>query len=145
MRAGDTLAVHSMDRLARNLDDLHRLVQQLTRRGVRIEFVKKHLTFSGEDSPMANLMLSVRGALLNLNAPSSALQNAVAVADRQIIKLERQQCAKHRIPRFRLVAETGAPRFLASEVRCCIRSLGDGCSPCFLYANLGAPTADASG
>jgi DNA invertase Pin-like site-specific DNA recombinase len=62
MRAGDTLAVHSMDRLARNLDDLHRLVQQLTRRGVRIEFVKKHLTFSGEDSPMANLMLSVMGA-----------------------------------------------------------------------------------
>jgi len=54
--------VHSMDRLARNLDDLRRLVQQLTGRGVRIEFVKEHLTFTGEDSPMANLMLSVMGA-----------------------------------------------------------------------------------
>ena len=62
VREGDTVVVHSMDRLARNLDDLHRLVQKLTKRGVRIEFVKESLTFTGEDSPMANLMLSVMGA-----------------------------------------------------------------------------------
>jgi DNA invertase Pin-like site-specific DNA recombinase len=62
VREGDTVVVHSMDRLARNLDDLRRLVQSLTQRGVRIEFVKEHLTFTGEDSPMANLMLSVMGA-----------------------------------------------------------------------------------
>ena len=51
-----------MDRLARNLDDLRRIVQALTERGIRIEFVKEHLSFTGEDSPMANLMLSVMGA-----------------------------------------------------------------------------------
>jgi len=62
VREGDTVVVHSMDRLARNLDDLRRLVQRLTQRGVRIEFVKEHLTFTGEDSPMANLMLSGMGA-----------------------------------------------------------------------------------
>lgn len=62
VREGDTVVVHSMDRLARNLDDLRRLVQRLTKRGVRIEFVKECLTFTGEDSPMANLMLSVMGA-----------------------------------------------------------------------------------
>ncbi|BBO86710.1 transposase (plasmid) [Desulfosarcina ovata subsp. sediminis] len=62
VREGDTVVVHSMDRLARNLDDLRRLVQSLTQRGVRIEFVKECLTFTGEDSPMANLMLSVMGA-----------------------------------------------------------------------------------
>ena len=62
VREGDTVVVHSMDRLARNLDDLRRLVQGLTQRGVRIEFVKESLTFTGEDSPMANLMLSVMGA-----------------------------------------------------------------------------------
>ena len=61
-RTGDTVVVHSMDRLARNLDDLRRIVQALTRRGVRVEFVKEHLVFTGEDSPMANLMLSVMGA-----------------------------------------------------------------------------------
>ena len=61
-RDGDTVVVHSMDRLARNLDDLRALVQRLTRKGVRVDFVKEHLLFTGEDSPMANLMLSVMGA-----------------------------------------------------------------------------------
>ena len=61
-RAGDTVVVHSMDRLARNLDDLRRIVHALTGKGVRIEFVKEHLAFTGEDSPMASLMLSVMGA-----------------------------------------------------------------------------------
>jgi DNA invertase Pin-like site-specific DNA recombinase len=62
VRNGDTVVVHSMDRLARNLDDLRHIVQVLTKRGVRIEFAKECLTFTGEDSPMANLMLSVMGA-----------------------------------------------------------------------------------
>ena len=63
VRGGDTVIVHSMDRLARNLDDLRRIVQTLTDKGVRIEFAKEHLTFTGEDSPMAKLMLSVMGAI----------------------------------------------------------------------------------
>jgi DNA invertase Pin-like site-specific DNA recombinase len=63
VRSGDTVIVHSMDRLARNLDDLRRIVQTLTGKGVRIEFLKEHLTFTGEDSPMAKLMLSVMGAI----------------------------------------------------------------------------------
>lgn len=62
VRAGDTVVVHSMDRLARNLDDLRQLVQGLVKRGVCIEFVTEHLSFTGEDSPMATLMLSVMGA-----------------------------------------------------------------------------------
>ena len=62
VRDGDTVVVHSMDRLARNLDDLRRLVRTLTAKGVRVEFVKEHLTFTGEDSPMSNLLLSVMGA-----------------------------------------------------------------------------------
>src|SRR4029453_6347695 len=62
VRTGDTVIVHSMDRLARNLDDLRRIVHTLTGRGVRIEFVKEHLSFTGDDSTMASLMLSVMGA-----------------------------------------------------------------------------------
>lgn len=41
VREGDTVIVHSMDRLARNLDDLRKLVQQLTQREVRVEFLKE--------------------------------------------------------------------------------------------------------
>ena len=55
VREGDTLVVHCMDRLARNLDDLRQIVHSLTARGVKIEFVKEHLLFTGEDSPMATL------------------------------------------------------------------------------------------
>ncbi len=62
VRDGDTVLVHSMDRLARNLDDLRHLVKTLTGKGVRVEFVKESLTFTGEDSPMATLLLSVMGA-----------------------------------------------------------------------------------
>ena len=62
VRDGDTVVVHSMDRLARNLDDLRRLVRSLTGKGVRVEFTKEALTFTGEDSPMATLLLSVMGA-----------------------------------------------------------------------------------
>jgi DNA invertase Pin-like site-specific DNA recombinase len=62
VRDGDTVIVHSMDRLARDLDDLRRLVRLLTGKGVRVEFVKESLTFTGEDSPMATLLLSVMGA-----------------------------------------------------------------------------------
>ena len=62
VREGDTVVVHSLDRLARNLDDLRRLVTTLTDKGVRVEFVKEGLTFSGDDSPMSTLLLSVMGA-----------------------------------------------------------------------------------
>jgi DNA invertase Pin-like site-specific DNA recombinase len=62
VRHGDTVVVHSMDRLARNLDDLRQLVHQLTTKGIQIQFVKEGLTFTGDDSPMATLLLSVMGA-----------------------------------------------------------------------------------
>jgi len=61
-RDGDTVIIHSMDRLARNLDDLRQIVRMLTGKGAKIQFVKESLTFSGDDSPLANLLLSVMGA-----------------------------------------------------------------------------------
>lgn len=63
VREGDHLLVHSMDRLARNLIDLRQMVQELTKRGVRITFVKEGLTFNGEDAAMSVLLLSVMGAV----------------------------------------------------------------------------------
>ena len=58
VREGDTIVVHSMDRLARNLLDLRTMVQELTERGVRVEFLKEALTFTGDDTPMSRLLLS---------------------------------------------------------------------------------------
>jgi len=62
LRDADTLVVHSMDRLARNVEDLLRLVRELTDRHVAVEFLKEKLKFSGNgDDPMANLMLAMLG------------------------------------------------------------------------------------
>lgn len=62
-REGDVLHVHSMDRLARNLDDLRRIVKELTARGVKVQFHKENLIFTGDDSPMANLLLNLLGSV----------------------------------------------------------------------------------
>src|SRR5947207_1593245 len=60
LREGDTLYVHSLDRLARNAEDLLRIVRELTERGVSVDFVKNKLTFSGDRSDlMARLMLTM--------------------------------------------------------------------------------------
>lgn len=62
LRDGDKLVVHSLDRLARNLDDLRKIVSTLTAHGVVVEFVKEGLTFTAEDNAMSKLLLSVMGA-----------------------------------------------------------------------------------
>lgn len=63
LREGDVLHVHSMDRLARNLDDLRRIVKDLTNRGVVVQFHKEGLKFTGDDSPVSQLLLSIMGAV----------------------------------------------------------------------------------
>ncbi|MBZ9753340.1 recombinase family protein [Deinococcus sp. HMF7604] len=63
VREGDTVMVHSMDRLARNVDDLRQLVLELTGRGVRVEFVREGLVFAGNDAPLSVLILTVLGAV----------------------------------------------------------------------------------
>ena len=62
VREGDVVVVHSMDRLARNLDDLRCVVKMLTGKGISVEFVHESLTFTDDTSPMGVLLLSVMGA-----------------------------------------------------------------------------------
>ena len=76
VRKGDTLHVHSIDRLARNLSDLLSLLKELTGRNVAVKFHKENLMFTGEDNPFQMLQLQIIGA--------------VAQFEREIIK-ERQR------------------------------------------------------
>jgi len=76
LRKGDTLHVHSIDRLARNLSDLLSLLETLTGKGVAVRFHKESLLFTGEDNPFQTLQLQIIGA--------------VAQFEREIIK-ERQR------------------------------------------------------
>ena len=63
VREGDCIIVHSIDRLARSLSDLLKLVEDLTKRGIHIRFNKEQLEFTGEDNPTQHLMLSMMGAV----------------------------------------------------------------------------------
>lgn len=64
VREGDTFIVHSMDRLARSLPDLRRMVEDLTTKGVAVRFVKENLTFERNGAtPFSTLMLNMLGAI----------------------------------------------------------------------------------
>jgi len=62
-REGDEVLVWSIDRLARDLADLQRLLERLNAKGVTVTFVSERLTFSAaQDDPFARLQLHLLGA-----------------------------------------------------------------------------------
>lgn len=63
LRKGDTLHVHSIDRLARNLNDLLSILEDLTSRNIAVRFHKENLTFTGEDNPFQTLQLQIIGSV----------------------------------------------------------------------------------
>jgi DNA invertase Pin-like site-specific DNA recombinase len=62
LRSGDTLHVHSIDRLARNLRDLQEIIEGLVIKNISVKFHSENLVFTGDDSPMATLTLQMMGA-----------------------------------------------------------------------------------
>lgn len=64
VREGDFVVVYSIDRLARNLQDLLSIVTTLNNKGVSIRFIKDNLTFPPEGNDgAAKLYLSILGAV----------------------------------------------------------------------------------
>lgn len=84
VRDDDIVIVHSMDRLARNIDDLRSIVSTLNSRKVAVQFIKENLTFTGNDSPMANLLLSVMGAVAQFEREliNERIREGVAIAQK---------------------------------------------------------------
>ena len=65
LRPGDFFVVHSIDRLARSLADLERLVKFFTDTGVTVEFRAEKLIFKPDSSadPVSKMMLQVIGSI----------------------------------------------------------------------------------
>lgn len=63
IRSGDTLHIHSIDRLARSLRDLQEIVDNLVSRGVTIIFHTERLTFTSEENPVSTMMLQMLGMI----------------------------------------------------------------------------------
>ncbi|GAB3434744.1 recombinase family protein [Phycicoccus ginsengisoli] len=81
VREGDTLRCYSADRLARSLTDLLALVDDLTARGVRVEFVKEGMVFDPESSdPYARCLMQVMGAFAELERSLIRTRQAEGIA-----------------------------------------------------------------
>ena len=113
VREGDTVIVHSMDRLARNLDDLRRVVRQLTDRGVAVQFCHEQLTFTREHSPMATLLLSVLGAFAEFERALIRERQAEGIAlakTRGAYKGRKKSLTTGQVEALRARAAAGEPK-----------------------------------
>lgn len=113
VREGDVVLVHSLDRLARNLDDLRRLVQELTSKKVQLEFVKEGLRFSGDDSPVAQLMLSVMGAFAEFERSliRERQREGIALAkEKGVYRGRKKSLSPEQVAEVRQKASAGVPK-----------------------------------
>ena len=118
IREGDTLIVHSMDRLARNLDNLRKIVRELTDKSVKIQFSKENLIFTGEDSPMSNLLLSVMGAFAEFERALIREQQreGVAIAKKKgTYKGRRKALTDEKVGELKTRIANGEPKFLIAK------------------------------
>jgi DNA invertase Pin-like site-specific DNA recombinase len=126
-RAGDTVVVHSMDRLARNVDDLRHLVQAFTRRGVVVEFRKEALTFTGDDRPMSQLLLTMLGAVAQFERDliRERQREGIALAKRRgVYRGRRKALTAGQAAELRRRAADGEPKAaLAREYGICRETL----------------------
>lgn len=116
VRDGDTVYIHSMDRLARNLDDLRKIVNFLASKNVRVKFVKENLTFSGNNSPMEVLMLSVMGAFAEFERSliKERQREGIALAKaRGVYKGRKSSVTQEQIDEMRQMA---ADRYKKTEI-----------------------------
>lgn len=81
LRAGDTLHVHSIDRLARSLRHLQEIVEGLTARNVRIHFHAENLIFEADTTnPMSMLMLHMLGAIAQFERSISKVRQREGIS-----------------------------------------------------------------
>ncbi len=113
VRDGDTVVVHSMDRLAHNLDDLRGIVRKLTAKGVEVHFVKEQLSFTGEDSAMGTLLLSVMGAFAEFERSliRERQREGIELARRRgAYRGRRRSLSEDQVAELRQRAESGVPK-----------------------------------
>ena len=120
VREGDVLIVHSLDRLARNLADLLRIVQDLTDRGVSVRFINERLDFdaSKESSPVAKLMLSMVGAFAEFERSMIKRRQAEGIAlakARGVYKGRQRSVTDDQIEEIKSMLEMGVPLSAAAR------------------------------
>ena len=130
LRPGDQLIVTSMDRLARSLIDLHRLVGDLTARDVSVKFIKEGQTYSLNSTPLAKLMLGLLGSVAEFERAIIRERQAEGIArakDRGVSKGRAKVLTDEQLAQAREWVGEGVPK---AEVA---RRLGIGRTTLYIY------------
>lgn len=80
VREGDTVHVHSIDRLGRNTKDLLTIIDELKGRGVVVEFHKEGLRVGGEANAFGELMLTVLAGVATMEREMMLSRQAEGIA-----------------------------------------------------------------
>lgn len=122
VREGDHLFVHSMDRLARNLVDLRKIVSDLNSRGVQVTFKKENLTFNGSDEPISVLLLNVIGAVAEFERAIIRERQAEGIRiakTKGVYKGRKNSLTSEQTMEAARMVETGVPKAkIARDLKC---------------------------
>lgn len=115
IRAGDKLVVHSMDRLARNVEDMLRVVREMNDRGVSVDFIKENMSFTaGSEDPRSTLMFTMLSAFAQFERSLIRERQregiALAKAKGTVYKGRKPALNAERIAQLREQAAAGANR-----------------------------------
>lgn len=114
-RQGDTVHVHELSRLGRNLDDLRQLVQTFRAKGVTVIFHKESLTFSADKggSSINELLFNVMAAFAEFERSliRERQREGVQLAkQRGAYKGRKQEMTAERIAEIKTRVEAGEPK-----------------------------------
>jgi len=110
LREGDMLITHAMDRLARNTEDLLRIVRTLNEQHISVQFIKENLTFTWDKSdPYADLLLTLLGAVAQFERGliRERQREGIAIAKRNgVYKGRKPNLTPERVASLKLLAAT---------------------------------------
>jgi DNA invertase Pin-like site-specific DNA recombinase len=120
VRDQDTVVVASMDRLARSVVDLDRLVSELTAGGVDVRFLKEGLTFGSAEraDPLAVFQLQVMGAFAQLERAlirDRQREGIAAAKARGVYRGRARRLAPEQVAAARVEITAGVPKAVVAR------------------------------
>lgn len=96
-RGGDTLHVHSFDRLARNSIELQLLIKDLNERGVKVVFYHPYTEFGGDANPQSKLFLQLMAAIAEFERAliNERTNEGRALAQQKGTRFGRKECKQY--------------------------------------------------
>ena len=104
IRDGDTVIVHSINRLARDLRDLQDIIEKINGKGASISFQTEKLTFKADKAdPIATLQLQMMGAFAQFERAIIRKRQSEGIAkakDRGVYKGRKQSIDAEKVRRL---------------------------------------------